>query len=76
MSVLLGAAGVLTVAAGFAAQTSAANVISGLFLLGEHPFSIGDVIRFDKVLGTVVAVDLLSVKVCTLDICWCAFPMK
>jgi len=66
-SVLLGAAGVLTVAAGFASQTSAANVISGLFLLGERPFAIGDVVRFDGVFGQVVSMDLLSVKVCTLD---------
>ena len=36
--VLLGAAGILTVALGFASQTSASNVISGLFLLGERPF--------------------------------------
>ncbi len=66
-SVLLGAAGVLTVAAGFASQTSAANIISGLFLLGERPFAIGDVVRFDGVFGRVVSMDLLSVKVCTLD---------
>ena len=65
--VLLGAAGVLTVAAGFAAQTSAANVISGLFLLGERPFAIGDVVQFEGVFGTVVSMDLLSVKVCTFD---------
>ncbi|MEE2787016.1 MAG: mechanosensitive ion channel family protein [Myxococcota bacterium] len=66
-SVLLGAAGVLTVAAGFAAQTSAANIISGLFLLGERPFAVGDVIQFEHVTGTVVSIDLLSVKLCTFD---------
>ena len=66
-SVLLGAAGVLTVAAGFAAQTSAANVISGLFLLGERPFAIGDIVRFEGAFGEVVSMDLLSVKVRTLD---------
>ena len=45
IGLLLGAAGVLTVGIGFAAQTSAANVISGLFLLGEKPFEIDDVVR-------------------------------
>jgi small-conductance mechanosensitive channel len=32
LSVFLGAAGILTVALGFASQTSATNLISGLFL--------------------------------------------
>ena len=67
ISVLLGAAGVLTVAAGFAAQTSAANVISGIFLLGERPFAVGDVIKFEDITGTVVSIDLLSIKLCTFD---------
>src|SRR5690625_4578374 len=35
LGVLLGAAGVLSVAIGFASQTSASNLISGLFLVGE-----------------------------------------
>ncbi len=38
IGVFLGAAGILTVAIGFASQTSASNIISGLFLLGEKPF--------------------------------------
>ena len=42
LSVLLGAAGIFTVAIGFASQTSASNLISGLFLIGEG--SIGQII--------------------------------
>lgn len=67
VGLLLGAAGVLTVAIGFAAQTSAANVISGLFLLGERPFEIDDIVRVGDTTGVVVATDLLSVKLCTFD---------
>jgi small-conductance mechanosensitive channel len=67
LSVLLGAAGVLTVALGFAAQTSASNLISGLFLLAERPFVAGDVIKTGGTTGEVVAIDLLSVKLRTLD---------
>lgn len=67
ISVLLGAAGILTVAIGFASQTSASNVISGLFLLGEKPFAIGDVVRVGTTTGTVLSVDLLSVKLRTFD---------
>lgn len=65
--VLLGAAGILTVALGFASQTSASNVISGLFLLGERPFAVGDVIRIGSTTGEVLSVDLLSVKMRTFD---------
>ena len=38
LNALLGAAGVMTVAIGFAAQTSTSNLIAGLFLIGERPF--------------------------------------
>jgi len=67
LGVLLGAAGILTVAIGFASQTSASNVISGLFLLGERPFAVGDVIRVNGTTGEVLSVDLLSVKLRTFD---------
>lgn len=65
--ILLGAAGILTVALGFASQTSASNVISGLFLLGEKAFAVGDVIRTGTTTGEVLSIDLLSVKLRTFD---------
>lgn len=67
LSVLLGAAGILTVAIGFAAQTSASNVISGLFLVSEKAFEIGHVIEVDGSRGEVIAIDFLSVKLKTAD---------
>ena len=67
LSVLLGAAGILTVAVGFASQTSASNLISGLFLVAERPFSTGDVIRVGATTGEVLSIDLLSVKLRTFD---------
>lgn len=67
LSVLLGAAGVLTVALGFAAQTSMSNLISGLFLLGEKPFVVSDVIKIGETTGEVVSVDLMSVRLRTFD---------
>ena len=45
LGVLLGAAGILSVAIGFASQTSASNLVSGLFLVLEKPFAIGDLIQ-------------------------------
>ncbi|MCB1065749.1 MAG: mechanosensitive ion channel, partial [Verrucomicrobiae bacterium] len=38
---LLGAAGIIGVALGFASQTSVSNLISGLFLIAEAPFEVG-----------------------------------
>lgn len=67
LGVLLGAAGILSVAVGFASQTSASNLISGLFLLGERPFAVGDVITVGNTTGEVMSVDLLSVKIRTFD---------
>lgn len=67
IGVLLGAAGILTVALGFAAQTSASNLISGLFLMAERPFVLGDAIQVGQTVGMVVDVDLLSVKLRTFD---------
>lgn len=67
LAVVLGAAGILTVAIGFASQTSASNIISGLFLIGEKPFRIGDTIQVGDTMGEVLSIDLLSVKLRTFD---------
>jgi small-conductance mechanosensitive channel len=64
---LLGAAGVFGVAIAFASQTTVSNIISGFFLLLERPFSVGDIIKSGDVIGYVESVDLLSVRVRTLD---------
>ena len=41
---VLGAAGIIGIAVGFASQTSISNIISGVFLIVEQPFEVGDVI--------------------------------
>lgn len=74
LDVVLGAAGILTVAIGFASQTSASNMISGLFLLVEKPFEIGDVIEVDVTRGEVVGIDMLSVKLRTRDNLYVRIP--
>jgi small-conductance mechanosensitive channel len=67
LAVLMGAAGILTVAIGFASQTSASNLISGFFLIAERPFEVGDMIRVGDVTGEVLSIDALSVKLRTFD---------
>jgi small-conductance mechanosensitive channel len=67
VSALIGAAGVVGVALGFASQTSIANIISGIFLLVEHPFKVGDFVETEKAAGFVQSIDLLAVQLKTSD---------
>lgn len=67
ITALLGAAGVLGVAIGFAAQASVSNIISGIFVLIEHPFAIGDSIQIDGFDGKVVDINLFSIGLLTPD---------
>lgn len=66
-SALLGAAGIIGIALGFASQTSVSNIISGLFLIGEKPFEVGDIISVGERKGVVLSIDLLSIKLRTFD---------
>lgn len=67
LTAVLGAAGIAGVAVGFASQTSLSNIISGLFLIGEKPFEVSDVITVGGTTGIVESIDLLSVKLRTFD---------
>ncbi len=64
---LLGAAGILGIAIGFASQTSVSNIISGLFLIAEQPFKVDDIITVGNHSGFVTSIDTLSVKIRTFD---------
>lgn len=64
---IVATAGVMGVAVGFAAQTSIANIISGLFLLAERSFAVDDIIEFDGMQGRIESIDFLSVKLRTED---------
>lgn len=67
LSAILGAAGIASVAIGFAAQTSLSNIISGVFLYWEKPFEVGDVVQVGDTMGIVLSIDLLSVKLRSFD---------
>ncbi len=67
LSHLLGAAGIIGVAVGFASQTSASNIISGFFLMAEKPFEVDDIITVQSTTGVVMSIDMLSVKMRTFD---------
>ena len=67
LTALFGAAGVVGIIIGVASQTSIGNIISGLFLVSEKSFELGDVVRIGDKTGTVYSIDLLSIKVKTYD---------
>ena len=67
ISTLLGAAGIIGIAVGFASQTSVSNIISGWFLIAEKPFEINDVISVSGTTGVVLSIDMLSIKLRTFD---------
>ena len=67
LTALLGAAGIVGIAIGFASQTSVSNIISGLFLISEKPFAVGDIIQVGDTKGVILSIDLLSVKLRTFD---------
>jgi small-conductance mechanosensitive channel len=67
LTALLGAAGIAGIAVGFASQTSVSNIIGGLFLIVDNPFSVGEVVKVGDVTGEVLALDLLSVRIRTFD---------
>lgn len=74
LTAILAAAGIMSVALGFAAQTSVANIVSGFFLLMDRPFEIDDVIDFEGQQGTVTSIDLLSTKLRTFDNLYVRIP--
>lgn len=67
LTALFGAAGVVGIVIGVASQTSIGNIISGLFLVSEKSFELGDVVTIGDKTGTVYSIDLLSIKIKTYD---------
>jgi small conductance mechanosensitive channel len=64
---LLGSVGILGLTLGFAARDALSNVISGLFILWDRPFVIGDLIEIDGSYGRVDRITMRSTRVVTPD---------
>ena len=62
---LLTAAGVATVMIGFAVKDVAANLVSGLFILLDQPFVVGDSIKVKEHVGRVEKISLRSTRIVT-----------
>jgi small conductance mechanosensitive channel len=63
----LTAAGVFSVIIGFAVRDVAANFISGIFILIDQPFVVGDFIESGGTSGTVQNVSLRTTTIVTVD---------
>lgn len=64
---LLALGGTLAVTAGFALKDTAASLISGILILIDQPFQVGDRIEFGGYYGEVQEIGLRSVRIQTLD---------
>ena len=65
---LLAGAGVLGVALGFGSQSLVKDFLSGLFILVEDQFGVGDIVDLDgETSGTVEAVSLRTVRLRSVD---------
>jgi small-conductance mechanosensitive channel/CRP-like cAMP-binding protein len=62
---LFAASGVVAVIFGFALQNTLADVFSGIALNFEHPFHIGDWIRFDDIEGEVTEINWRATRIRT-----------
>jgi small-conductance mechanosensitive channel len=64
----LASAGIIGIAIGFAAKDTLANFFSGVFILADGPYKIGDVIVLDDGLrGRVTGIGIRSTRVVTRD---------
>lgn len=67
----LGAAGITI---GLALQGTLANFASGVIILFNHPFKVGDYIETEDSAGTVVSIDLMYTTLLTIDNKHVVFP--
>jgi len=64
---LIAGLGIVGIALGFGAQNLVSDLVSGLFLLAEDQFGVGDIVDIDGTTGTVEHVGLRTTQVRALD---------
>ncbi|WP_371374819.1 mechanosensitive ion channel family protein [Thalassotalea aquiviva] len=68
MSALLASAGIVGIAVGFAARDTLANLFSGVFIMADAPYKIGDYIVLESgERGAVTHIGLRSTRILTRD---------
>lgn len=64
---VLASAGIVGVALGFGAQNVVKDVLTGVFLIGEDQFGVGDVVDLGEATGSVEAVGLRTTRLRSVD---------
>lgn len=67
VTAILTSLGVVGLTIGFAAKDALSNLISGLFILWDRPFVIGDLVEINGKYGRVDVITLRSTRVVTVD---------
>ncbi len=67
LSALLVAGGIAGIVVGLASQSALSNLVSGIMLLAEQPFKVGDPVSIGEVSGVVVNVSVLSTTIRTWE---------
>ena len=67
ISGLMVAGGIAGIVIGFASQSIVGNLISGIFLMIERPFKIGDAVNIDTTVGIVENISIISTTIRTWD---------
>lgn len=64
---LLASAGVFGLAIGFGAQSLVKDFVSGIFIITEHQYRVGDVVQIGQVLGTVESITIRTTVIRELN---------
>lgn len=68
MTAWLASAGIVGIAIGFAAKDTLSNLFSGVFIIADAPYKVGDYVVLDKVgRGKVTSIGLRSTRILTRD---------
>jgi len=67
VTAFLAGLGILGFTVGFALQDIMQNFVSGIILLVQQPFEVGDVIETDQYLGTILTINIRTTEMKTID---------
>lgn len=67
VTTIVAGAGIVSLAVAFGAQTIVQDLMSGIFIVLENQYAVGEVIKIGEVTGTVKEIGMKTTKILTLD---------